>query len=47
MIEVQKNLKTLGDNVMRLAIVHVCDEANAARVFFICRRIEAMRFRQA
>ena len=47
MIEVQKNLKTLGDNVMRLAIVHIGDEANAAGIFFICRRIKAMRFGQA
>jgi hypothetical protein len=47
MIEVQKNLETLGDNVMRLAIVHIGNEANAAGIFFIRRRIEAMRFRQA
>ena len=46
MIEVQEDFETLGDNVMRLAIVQVGHEADAARILLIGGIVEAMGGRQ-
>ena len=44
MIEIEQDLQAFFDNVMRLAIMHVRNKADAAGIFLIRRIIKAMRF---
>ena len=43
MIEIEQDLKTHLDDRMRLAIVHIGDEADAAGVMFVPRVVEPLR----
>ena len=46
MVEIEQNLETHADNFMRLAIVHVGHETDAASIMFMIRRIKTLGGRQ-
>jgi hypothetical protein len=47
MIEIEQDVQSHLDDLVRLLVVHVGDETDAAGVVFVLRAIEALRFRQA
>jgi hypothetical protein len=45
-VEVEENLQALGDDLVRLAVLHVGDEADAAGIVLATWVVEALGLRQ-